>query len=158
MNMKNIARVILASMGLLVFGSSHAEDENQANSGAQKILVDANVTRVVSEPLNPLSKWQGCSCRVVIKTVGFEHVSTQVQIDWLAEDENGSNGELKVDHAQTIITAGFHTLGFARFYVKSGKLYLELKGVHTYSYEQERYVFLMKGDGKVKQIFPVSEG
>jgi hypothetical protein len=154
--MKKFSQRWLISTCLLVFSSAYAEDVKQVDDAAPKIMVDADVTSVISEPLNPLSKWESCSCRVVIKTVGFEHVSTQVQVDWLkASDENNAEGgAMKVDRSETIIAPGWCSIASARFYVKSGKLYLELSGTHTYTYEKERYVFLMQGDGVAKQIVP----
>jgi hypothetical protein len=154
--MKIFSPLWLISICMLFFSSAYAGDAEQADDLAPKIAVDPGVTSVITEPLNPHSKWESCSCRVVIKTVGFEHVSTQVQVDWLKEsDENNAEGALELQHSETMVEPGWRSIGSARFYVKSGKLYLELIGTHTYTYENERYVFLMKRDGVAKQILPV---
>lgn len=113
------------------------------------ITVDPNVSSVVSS--GPQIREGDIQCRVILKSVGFEHISTEVQLDWLALSGD-SIGTVEVTHSEKIIEPGWHVVNSARFYVEKGKQYLELNGVHTYSYEKERYVFLIKPEGVVKII------
>jgi hypothetical protein len=116
---------------------------------ADAVKIDPDITTVVTST----NGWGTPRYRVSFRQVGFEHVSTEVQLDWLGEAENSENNFL-VTHSETIVAVGFHTLSSARFFTKKGKQYLELKGVHTYSYQKERLVFVVEPDGVVKQIKP----
>jgi hypothetical protein len=118
-------------------------------SASQAVSVDPNVVSVVTARENA----GAVQYRVVLKEVGFEHLSTEVQLDWLMLSGN-SEGTMDLNHSETIIEPGFHIISSARFYMKKGKQYLQLRGIHAYSYAKERYVFLLEPEGVVKQIEP----
>jgi hypothetical protein len=115
------------------------------------MVVEPEISFVTTSPSRHIFQ-----TRVIMKEVGFDHLSTEVQIDWLGESDNSPN-DLKVTHSKTLFEAGFHVFGSARFFIKKNNLYLELKGVHTYTYESERFIFLVEPDGVVTQISPKSE-
>jgi hypothetical protein len=113
------------------------------------LSVDPNVVSVVTARENS----GAIQYRVILKEAGFEHLSTEVQIDWLKLSDN-NEGTMAISHSETVIESGFHIINSARFYEKKGKQYLELLGMHTYSHAKERYVFLLEPEGIVKQIEP----
>jgi hypothetical protein len=112
------------------------------------MVVEPDVSFVTTSP----SRYD-FQTRVIIREVGFDHLSTEVQIDWLAASDSSPN-DVKIIHSKTLFEAGFQVVSSARFYIKKSKLYLELKCVHTYTYESERFVFLVEPDGVITQIKP----
>jgi hypothetical protein len=116
------------------------------------IVVEPNISFVATSP----SRFE-FEARVILKEVGFEHLSAEVQIDWLGGADDGSN-DLKVVHSKTLVEGGFQIVSSARFFVKKNKLYLELKCVHTYTYEKQRFIFYVEPEGVITQITPKPEG
>jgi isoleucyl-tRNA synthetase len=103
---------------------------------ADAIIVDPDVTYVVTRSENDY--------RVILKATGFEHTSTEVQLDWLGYNERAETRE--VQHTETRVELGRYFLNKARFFTKKGKQYLEVKGWDTHSYpmKKQRFVFLVE--------------
>jgi hypothetical protein len=115
------------------------------------MVVEPNINFVATSP----SRF-GFQTRVIMKELGFDHLSTEVQIEWLGSSDSSPN-DLKVIHSKTLFEANFHVFRSARFFVKKNKLYLELTGAHNGTYESERYVFLVQPEGVITQIKPKLE-
>jgi hypothetical protein len=91
------------------------------------------------------------SYRIVYWPEGFEHVSTGVAVEWIAEVDDANNS-VRVVRSEVLVAPGTLSLASPKLVKKKNAVRLILKGVHTYSMQKISCEFELRKDASIKTI------
>jgi hypothetical protein len=92
--------------------------------------------------------------RVIVRTDGWEHVSSEVTVEWISDRLSDQIGP-RVVHSAILVGGGFFSLGAPKLTVQLNSVRVALSGSMTHSYNSEVHcVFELKPTGKVDRVRP----
>ncbi len=101
---------------------------------ARAVEIDADVMSVVSAGQWQTDADQG-AYRVVVRQLGFEHVSTGVVAEWVAWADDGETPG-RVLASRTLVEPGLMSFEMPRMTVLADRVRVDLAGVNTYASSQ----------------------
>ncbi|WP_026802644.1 hypothetical protein [Arenimonas oryziterrae] len=122
-------------------------------SVAATARIDADITYVAT-----IGRWQTPdgqgSYRITTWNEGFEHVSTAVRADWIA-DATDANAPARTRSSSVLVMPGLYRLRAPKLTERQGELHVELQGVNTYDAKQTvSCQFDLFPDGQVTHVKP----
>ncbi len=123
-------RLIIVFASLVSFATCSAEAE--VDSGAVQVAADLVSVTSCSDPV------RNESYRIVVFTRGFEHVSSEVYLQWLEWAEDGPHVLKSAPVAE--VSSGMWSVGSSSVIPGKG-CSIQLNATHTYSAESERRTF-----------------
>ena len=136
--MAAVPRVIVLAL-LVPFGGLVSQE-----SGA----IDPAVAAVVSGGSWTSSSSSG-QYRVVVRTGGFEHVGSQLAVDWIRDPRSEGDTVLVAAHAVvTEITEGIYSLDVPHLDCRSEKCQVAVTGVNTRDGSHHRWVLRLGPPGQ----------
>ena len=119
------SRLLLPCLLAAALTPAHARDGEEAQTGP---LADADVVALASRDW---PSGAGGRLRVVVTAQGFEHVSSRVVAQWMAQSE-ASEAAWSIASSRTLVEPGLLAIGAPRLEARGDAVRVELEGVHTY--------------------------
>ncbi len=124
-------RLIIIVASLIAFATCFAKAEPEADGEAVQVATNLVSVASCTDPM------RNKSYRVVVFTQGFEHVSSEVYLQWLAWGEDGPHMLKSTPVAE--LSSGMWSVGSSSV-IPGKRCSIQLNATHTYSGETERFV------------------